>query len=140
MNTKILKYLIIIILIISSCTKSSEEEMNTPIETYKIIGKWVGSYTCPQGLTGLTLTINGNDKNIDATFSFYPLASNPNVPSGNFSMEGIYNGDGKLKLIATEWVNRPAGYQMVDVKATINKNAETLAGKICENPFTLLKE
>lgn len=82
-------------------------------------GRWVGWYICGQGLTGLALTISGDDDSastdeIEAHFSFYAVNSNPEVPSGAFAMRGTRSGD-SIVLRGAEWIERPEGYEVVDL-------------------------
>lgn len=80
------------------------------------VGSWSGKYGCSQGMTGLTLTTeDSGDGNVQATYAFYAVPENPGVPSGSFRMEGTYV-DGELGLTGVEWVDRPANYEMVDLR------------------------
>jgi predicted Ser/Thr protein kinase len=83
-----------------------------------VVGTWRGSYVCAQGTTGLLLTIAalGTDQ-LTATFSFYPVAENPTVPRGSFTMTGVYR-NGRMTLYGDRWVDRPPGYLMVGLTAT----------------------
>lgn len=81
-------------------------------------GTWRGSYACAQGTTGLSLRIAGPDPAaLTATFDFYPLPENPDVPRGTFTMTGSVQG-GQIRLDGHEWVSRPAGYAMVNLTGT----------------------
>jgi hypothetical protein len=78
-------------------------------------GKWKGTYACAQGLSGLTLTIKPG-KTVDttmhtltATFAFYPVAANPKVPSGSYSMTGYYFPGG-IDLLPGQWISQPSFY------------------------------
>jgi eukaryotic-like serine/threonine-protein kinase len=83
-----------------------------------VVGTWRGSYVCSQGTTGLLLTIAslGTDQ-LTATFSFYPVAENPTVPRGSFTMTGVYR-NGQMTLHGDRWVDRPPNYSMVGLTAT----------------------
>ena len=87
-----------------------------------ISGVWEGSYTCSQGLTGLDLKISGpgSGGSLTATFSFYPLATNPAVPVGIYKMRGTYYSASKIVLNATHWVLAPAGYEMVGLSGRLS--------------------
>jgi hypothetical protein len=83
----------------------------------QVTGRWLGSYVCNQGITGLSLTVEdegGGD--VSAVFSFFPAPSNPLVPRGSFAMSGIYQ-DGRLALNATDWIVQPPDYLMVNLVA-----------------------
>jgi hypothetical protein len=77
------------------------------------VGEWRGAYGCNQGVTGLTLTIEGQDPgHVTATYEFYEVPENPGVPSGSFRMTGTYDS-GRLALQGDEWIEQPEGYGMV---------------------------
>jgi hypothetical protein len=77
------------------------------------VGEWRGAYGCTQGVTGLTLTIEGVDPgHVTATYEFYEVPENPGVPSGSFRMTGTYDS-GRLTLQGDEWIEQPEGYSMV---------------------------
>jgi hypothetical protein len=81
------------------------------------VGQWKGAYGCNQGLTGLTLTIEGQDPSqVTATYEFYAVPENPGVPNGSFRMTGTYEG-GRLLLQGSEWIEQPEGYVMVDYES-----------------------
>jgi CARDB len=100
-------------------------------------GTWVGTYTCRQGLTGLRLDIAvGEGNSLDATFAFYAIDSNPDVPSGKFTMRGTYS-DAGIELIQDTWVRHPAGYEMVDLRSGPFADGDTsLAGKVITDGCT----
>ncbi|SDR26476.1 hypothetical protein SAMN05444161_2473 [Rhizobiales bacterium GAS191] len=78
-------------------------------------GVWRGRYVCAQGTTGLTLTVRPSGANdVIAVFSFYAIADNPHVPSGQFRMFGqLGSKAGHLTLVARSWTHRPPFYVMV---------------------------
>jgi hypothetical protein len=87
------------------------------------IGAWEGTYTCTQGVTGLTLTIEEGDEgggSLVGTFEFYAVDENPGVPSGSFALEGTFAG-GDLELLGTEWIDRPGDYVTVDLHASADQ-------------------
>jgi hypothetical protein len=93
------------------------------IATPAAIGEdWEGSYTCVQGLTGLDLKISrsGHSNSLQATFSFYPLASNPAVPVGIYTMRGTYRSASKIVFHGRRWILRPAGYVMVGLSGRLS--------------------
>lgn len=79
-------------------------------------GVWQGTYTCAQGVTGLTLTFAAPaGGEVTAEVSFYAVASNPGVPSGRFTVVGSQPapGDRKLEMFPLGWIERPPGYAMI---------------------------
>jgi hypothetical protein len=68
---------------------------------------------------------------ISAQFKFYPTASNPSIPSGSYQMQGTYNKDtGELRLGGVQWIDRPAGYDMVPLSGVINLARHEFSGSI----------
>ena len=51
-------------------------------------GAWTGSYTCGQGVTGLTLHLDRAGPELRGVFHFYPLPENPLAAEGCFEMTG----------------------------------------------------
>ncbi len=93
-------------------------------------GTWAGSYTCNQGLTGLTLTVDApQDGAARGVFRFYQVDANPGVPDGCFAMSGTAAGD-HLDLRAAGWLYRPWGYITVDLSGAVSADGTTLSGSI----------
>jgi uncharacterized protein with FMN-binding domain len=113
-------------------------------------GTWEGTYSCAQGLTNLKLVIQANSANeIDAVFMFSPHPQNPQVPSGRFRMAGnleISNSKDipdLLDLKGTTWINRPAGYMLVDLRGDVSASKNQITGNVLAVPgcstFDLVK-
>ncbi len=101
-------------------------------DTKKLSGKWVGSYVCSQGETGLTLKIKcKSNGDITGTFTFYSIPSNtdPLVKSGKFSFTGKYTSSGKIMLNQNKWIKQPENYGMVDMEGEL-KEPNIFSGKI----------
>ena len=88
------------------------------------LGTWTGTYTCGQGLTGMTLDITqvGVDK-VDADFEFYPVG-NPAVASGRGALQGTYTS-GHLSLIWQDFTWNPADYIGVDFDGSLSESGAT---------------
>ncbi|MFD4431774.1 hypothetical protein [Nocardia sp. NPDC058497] len=84
------------------------------VELSAITGTWVGSYTCNQGTTGLTLTVQPSGR---TEFAFYPLPTNPKAMSGRFEMRATTDS-GRLEFQQVRWIERPGAYLMVDLQPT----------------------
>jgi serine/threonine-protein kinase len=97
----------------------------------ELTGSWTGSYTCTQGLTDFQLAIQAApDGTAAATVNFYPDPSNPNVPSGEYTMTGTYSASG-MALIPSHWVHQPPNYLMVPFDAgPLTSDGKTLSGTI----------
>jgi outer membrane protein OmpA-like peptidoglycan-associated protein len=99
-------------------------------DTRTVLGEWVGTYTCGQGLTGLTLTIaEATPTSARALFHFYADPSNPRVPTGCFTMDGSYDpADDQLRLTGQEWLLRPVGYQLVSFDGIVDAQGKRFDG------------
>ncbi|MGK7920023.1 MAG: hypothetical protein AB4080_08460 [Trichodesmium sp.] len=116
-------------------------------------GAWEGIYYCDegQGLTRLRLVIEAKSTiEIDALFIFSAHPRNPSVPSGSFRMKGLYNAfnspeiPDQLVLKATTWINRPSGYQTVDLRGNIFLDEGRIVGEVVNlgrcSRFDVVKE
>jgi hypothetical protein len=95
-----------------------------------LTGTWTGSYFCPQGQTGLRLTLRATSSGgLTATFSFYPTATNVSVPSGSFALTGSYTAHG-FQLTPDHWISKPQNYSMVGLTGAANASDTALSGSI----------
>jgi hypothetical protein len=105
--------------------------------------RWRGAYTCIQGMTGLTLTIDLQSQT--ARFEFYPLRSTDPVARGSFVLGGRLPLKGSdMVLDPVRWLSQPPGYVMVGLRGTTNDNGLTYQGVVtggagCSN-FTLRRD
>lgn len=99
-----------------------------------ITGTWTGTYTCLQGRTGLTLTIDeASPDQVRATFHFYADPSNPGVPSGCFNQTGSYDpATRRLTLAGGRWIVRPRDYETVGLVGTLDSAGAVLAGRVTQ--------
>ena len=96
-----------------------------------LTGTWRGSYVCSQGLTGLTLTIERqNGRTFSGVFQFYPVAGNPAVPDGCFTVSGQVTEPGGLDIIGSRWIKQPAGYITVDLHGRLSRGGTAFAGEV----------
>ncbi|MBX3480512.1 MAG: hypothetical protein KF842_08925 [Caulobacter sp.] len=100
-------------------------------------GVWEGAYTCYQGKTGLTLTLDATPSGqVTGTFSFWARRDNPGVPSGSFAVRGTITPTGYLELHGDHWINRPTGYEMVGLTGTAyagqNGDKDVITGQVTE--------
>lgn len=101
----------------SEADTDDTDDAGEPTGGEAVAGTWVGTYTCPQGDTGLELTIEDDgDDEVIATFAFSPLSSNPDVEPGAFTMTGTFD-DGELELEPDEWIDQPEGYAMIGLES-----------------------
>lgn len=102
-------------------------------------GVWEGAYQCPQGRTGLTLTLaSAPGGQVTGTFAFWPRPDNPSVARGSFRVEGSITGGGALQLRGVGWIEQPAGYGMVDLGGTVyrgdNGRVDSMLGDVLNAP------
>ena len=99
----------------------------------RLAGRWQGTYYCAQGLTGVTLTIRGDDQNAEALFHFYPVPANPNVPVGCYTMLGhVDTASGAINLESDEshWILRPSGYVTVNFRGRFSGGRDRIVGRV----------
>ncbi len=97
-----------------------------------IVGVYVGTYTCSQGVTGLRLTIRSIGASAyEATFDFYPTRENPGVPSGSAVFSGAYaEASRTLRLDGQRWVQRPGGYNLITLDGRFDPSFQQYSGSI----------
>jgi hypothetical protein len=96
---------------------------------------WEGRYMCAQGETALRLTLDTEpDGQTIGMFDFGPHPGNPHLPSGSYRMRGKITmregGAFELVLVPDQWIAQPAGYLMVGLTATSNRERTELNGRI----------
>lgn len=97
-----------------------------------IIGPWVGTYTCGQGLTGISLTITeAHEGRAEALFHFYAVPENPGVPTGCFLQSGTYNAETRrVTLRGGRWLLQPPDYVTVGFSGQLDWAGRRLTGKV----------
>lgn len=97
-----------------------------------IAGVWAGKYICGQGVTGLKLEVRDIGPNrISATFNFSAVKENPGVPSGSYTMEGVFDRKTRrLDLEPLVWREQPAGYVMVGLAGRLVETNDLLTGLV----------
>jgi hypothetical protein len=99
------------------------------------LGTWTGTYTCAQGLTNLTLEIEGDSRDeLTATFLFEGRPGSGN-PSGSYTMRGRLSG-AEVVLEPDEWLDQPAGYVMVGLEGRLSEDGTVFNGTVTEEPCT----
>lgn len=93
-------------------------------------GLWQGTYTCAQGLTGITMLIaDGENGSLNAIWDFYAVSSNPGVPTGAVALTGSHSGS-QVSLTPNRWIYQPAGYGAGPLTMTIGADGNTLSGPV----------
>lgn len=135
-------------ILISGCSSifNHSDSLVIPINSINpqpILGVWKGKYSCAQGITGVTLVLDQNDKNkkiIDGTFVFYPTRLNPQVPNGSFTMRGALTPEKELILIPQKWIDHPFLYEMISMDGRIKNNLNVIIAYIPECGSTAILE
>lgn len=127
MRRTLLGWVLIVSLAIAGCSSAVGPDSRP------LTGTWTGTYTCSQGLTGLTLVMTGSIFGaVVATFDFYAVPENPDIPSGRFAMGGAYTFAGEVRLDADEsdWIEQPSGYRTVDLEGVVSSDSNQYSGNV----------
>ena len=98
-----------------------------------LTGIWRGEYTCAQGRTVMTLAMNQNASGaVRAVMTFSAHPKNPHVPTGCFTMNGLYDAkSGALALKQDKWLQQPdANWYMIDLSGAVSRDGAHYAGKV----------
>lgn len=97
-----------------------------------LTGRWSGSYRCQEDFVGLTLDLVEQDNQVlEAVFSFYPMPDTPSFPEGSFAMEGYVDpGEKLVRLHSTDWIDRPYGLQLHDIRGQIDTAGKEITGQV----------
>ena len=86
-----------------------------------ITGTWQGVYDCPQGTTGLTLTIGGGTPNdLKGNFRFYPTPDNARPASGDYEVAVSFDPASlRVEVRGTRWIDQPPGYMFATLRGVL---------------------
>ncbi len=86
-----------------------------------ITGTWQGLYECPQGVTGLTLTISGSAPNdLKGVFRFYPTPDNARPARGHYEVAVSFDPvSNRVEVRGTQWIDQPAGYMFATLRGVL---------------------
>ena len=118
---------LVVVLLVGLLAMSSASAQN------RLAGRWQGTYYCAQGLTGVTLTIRGDDARAEALFHFYPVPENPEVPVGCYTMFGHVDGaTGTINLESDEsrWILQPPTYVTVNFRGRFTDGRQRIVGRV----------
>ena len=123
-----------------SCDPSPTPTASASPRSRDVTGRWKGTYTCGQGLTGFDLDIADEGGGaVSAVFRFGPVESNPGVPNGSYSMTGRLEPR-SLTLTPKAWIERPSGYVMVGLVAELpGADPDVLAGTVTNAACTTFR-
>lgn len=88
-----------------------------------LAGTYEGEYFPGQKPCGLRLTIPVKG---DALVEFYPLPDGAELQAGSFTAQVSLTGTGAIRFDGAEWVDRPEGYFMMDLKGFLK--GDTISG------------
>ena len=92
-------------------------------------GEWEGAYSCYQGLTALSLSIQPDGEHWAGTFTFGPVKGNKAVPHGAYALAITQDG-GNYHMEPGAWIEQPNGYVTVALDGTMSPDLKTLAGTV----------
>jgi hypothetical protein len=86
-----------------------------------ITGTWQGQYECPQGVTGLTLTIAGKTPNdLKGNFRFYPTPDNARAARGDYEVAVSFDpASRRVDVRGTRWIDQPPGYRFANLRGVL---------------------
>jgi hypothetical protein len=86
-----------------------------------ITGTWQGLYECPQGVTGVTLTITGSPPNgLKGNFRFYPTPDNANPARGDYEIAVNFDpASNRVEVRGTQWIDQPPGYMFATLRGVL---------------------
>jgi outer membrane protein OmpA-like peptidoglycan-associated protein len=115
-----------------ACAATASALAQTSSPARSVLGPWVGTYVCSQGLTGLTLSIaEATPTQARALFHFYADPRNPRVPTGCFTMTGQYDpASRRLQLKGGDWLLKPGGYRAVHFDGHVDAEGRRFTGKV----------
>lgn len=102
--------------------------------------RFVGTYTCRQGSTEMTLLIDevghgDDDVTVDARFEFH--FDTPEPDDDATAVDGSYRMRGKLDTKARRlvlkpdaWIDEPQGWSMVGIRGVLGKNGDSYSGTV----------
>jgi hypothetical protein len=101
-----------------------------PPNPFRAGDRWVGTYTCPQGLTQLDLEIVSTAGN-DVTDAVFDFDFTPAKITGSFHMSGIFApATLAASFVPGAWVQRPVGWNSVGMTGTVALATMTYSGEI----------
>lgn len=121
-----------VLIVAMGCSANGPALAQAPSPARSVLGPWVGTYVCSQGLTGLTLSIaQATPTQARALFHFYADPRNPKVPTGCFTMTGQYDpASGRLQLKGGDWLLKPGGYRVVHFDGHVDPQGRRFNGKV----------
>ena len=126
---------------IAACAQVNAIVLQQPDAT-RLTGDWEGTYTCDQGLTGVTLSMTGTATGqVTGVLDFHSVPENPQLPNGRYTMQGSFTVQGDLVLTPQAWVTQPNGFRMVGLNGNVDILTVAYSGTIpqCRKPFKLSK-
>jgi hypothetical protein len=97
----------------------------------KLTGTWAGSYVCPQGETGVRVSIaSQSGSQFSGTFHFFPLPSNGRAKEGCYRVRGEIGSKAEVTITAIRWISQPEGYVMVGLQGLFDAKLKTITGDV----------
>ena len=93
----------------------------------QLSGRWVGEYTCYQGLTSMELDLEANLEGWSGTFAFGPHPTNPDIPEGSYFVS-VTLKKSRVFVSPSVWIDQPEGYVTVPMTGTLSPDASRIEG------------
>lgn len=95
-------------------------------------GVWAGYYTATQGVTRVVVSVvPDGDSTFVGDFLFYADNSNPDVPAGHYTIEGLVDTSKRTAAFyGDEWVERPDNYVFVGFMGVFDPQTELWEGDV----------
>jgi peptidoglycan hydrolase-like protein with peptidoglycan-binding domain len=97
-----------------------------------VLGEWKGTYTCQQGLTGVTVQFDApGDPSGSARFEFYTAPGGPRVPNGIILYQYSFDpASRQLELRSGRWIKRPATFNSIDISGHLTPDLIRFNGRV----------
>ena len=99
----------------------------------RLLHVWRGEYECPQGATGIDVSLDEVADNfvVRGSFSFHNLPGMSNARSGAYLLIGRFDpGTKRLQMEPFGWIRQPAGYVMIGFTVSPSPDWSALEGLI----------
>jgi hypothetical protein len=122
----------------------------TPKPEPTISGEWVGTYTCSQRITGVTVVIDQTRNTVIADFHLYPPSENSDIPreykryegsGGRATYKGDFNSISRyVRFPEGEWSGESPGFlwRAFGFQGQFDEKLETFSGKMDHHSCTTI--
>lgn len=118
--------------LLAACASLQAYERHTEGEVRGPVSTWTGGLHCADGFgdARATLTLGGERGRVDAVLAFEATDASGAAPPGRLHLVGDLAPDGSLVLRGTHWLDRPAGQDLFDLRATVDDAGRAVTGTV----------